>query len=101
MSKHKKETVIDMPELGKNMKLSISTDKHYQYPQIDCTASVYEAEVCDGYSMQKHAIFKDYYQRVAGKECKRVTAKQIDDIHAQALNILDDIKLNAIEHYER
>jgi len=101
MSKYKQQEIIPMPELGEGYQLEITTDKHYQYAQIDSVASVCQIEKRDGYSMKKHAIYSDYYQRVAGKPCKRVTAKQIDDIHQQATALIEDIKALAIDHYSK
>ena len=97
--KNKIETILPMSEIGENKFLKIRTRKNMNHALLETYASVYEREQCDGYAMEKFTVFSDYYQRIMVKDCKRVTQKQVNALHESALNLLEDIKLNAKEFY--
>lgn len=97
--KNKMVTTLAMPELGENKFMKITTSKNMNRAALETYASVYEREQCEGYAMERFAIFSDYHQRIMVKDCKRVTQKQVNDLHNGALNLVEDIKQNARDFY--
>lgn len=89
-----------IPELGENKVLLISTRKKAGYGAIT-TASVCVIEHYNGYAMESHIMFQDFFETVNTLKAKRVTDKVIKECHETALLRLETIKRAAIEHYSK
>lgn len=81
--------------IGDNYKLKISTKKRYN-GNLETYASCCKSSG----GFETFTMYSDYLQRICIKDCKRVTMKQVKALHEQALELLSDIELNAIEHYK-
>jgi hypothetical protein len=80
------ETFTDESEGGKTCErvLKISTSKGNSR-QVTTFASICVNVPCNGYAMQKHALFGDYARTIARHAVTKATEKAIREAHLTAL----------------
>lgn len=83
------ETFKDESEGGKECQrvFRVSTSKG-NGGQVTTFASVCVNVPCDGYAMQKHALFGDYARTIARHAISKATEKAIRDAHNAALELV-------------
>ena len=89
-----------IPELGADRFCRITTIG--DAGQIRSTATVYRNEDHGTYRTESHFVYQDYCKGVFPAErVKRVTAKAIADLHADAVGMESKLRADIIAHYAK
>ena len=87
-----------IPELGADRFCRIVTIG--ENGQIRATASVYREEDHGSYRTESHFVFQDYCKGVFPAErVKRVTAKAVAELHADAIAMESKLRADIVKHY--
>ena len=89
-----------LPELGVDRFCRITTIG--EAGQIRSTASVYREEDHGSYKTESHFMFQDYCKGVFPAErVKRVTAKAVAELHADAVAMEQKLRADILKHYAK
>jgi hypothetical protein len=89
-----------LPELGADRFCRITTIG--DAGQIRATASVYREEDHGTYKTESHFMFQDYCKGVFPAErVKRVTAKVVAELHADAVAMEQKLRADILKHYAK
>jgi hypothetical protein len=89
-----------LPELGVDRFCRITTIG--EAGQIRATATVYREEDRGTYKTESHVVYQDYCKGVFPAErVKRVTAKAVAELHADAVGMESKLRADIIAHYAK
>jgi len=86
--------------LKDNLQLSIMTYRTHSKAIITSLSCSCVDDKQDGYTIEKHSVFEDYFKRIRHDSNKRATKSYIEQCHNSVLSNIDQWLNDAKKHYD-